>query len=82
MNHKWSGNICLNCGVSRERRTRKLLMAITTFPPYDHYKYDFLWFYWTDNINKGTFIRPECVPALRPGIGLPAHGITEDKLPF
>jgi hypothetical protein len=74
--------MCLNCGVQRKRRTRTLLMAITNFPPYNHYKYDYLWFYWTDDINKGTFIRPNCTPPLNPGVAIADHGIKEESLPF
>lgn len=53
MNHRWGNNTCINCGVTRERKTWKLLMAITNR---DHYQYGTGW--WYGEINK--FIRPDC----------------------
>lgn len=32
--------ICKACGMFRERKTFKILMAISGTPPYDHYKYE------------------------------------------
>jgi len=61
MNHKWENNICVNCGVNRERKTRSLLMAISEFPPYNHYKHEWLWFYWyPENNTVVGFNRPDC----------------------
>lgn len=57
MTHRWNNNTCIHCGISRERRTETLLMAITDFPPYNHYRYQVKWWYG----NKHGFKRPDCI---------------------
>lgn len=61
MRHKWNihGDVCLRCGLVRIRRSRALLMAITDFPPYNHYRYEQYWEYNTIEGNL-THTRPEC----------------------
>ena len=67
MNHRWhdayskDNKYCRRCGVHRERRTRKILMAMVNHPPWEVYKYESLWWYWfgTD-IKSGSFKRPNC----------------------
>jgi hypothetical protein len=61
MNHKWNiqKDVCLRCGVVRERKTSKLLMAITDFPPYNHYLYEQYFLYHTLDGNVTTK-RPDC----------------------
>ena len=61
MNHKWNVNkdVCLRCGIVRIRRSKRFLMSITDFPPYDHYLYEQ---YWEYNTIDGNLItkRPDC----------------------
>lgn len=56
MNHRWANNTCINCGVTRERKTWKLLMGIVNHPPWNVYKYGTAW--WYGEVNK--FKRPDC----------------------
>ncbi len=58
--HSWVGNMCCKCGVLRERRTIKLRMAITSTPPYDHYKYESKMAYLPPRQSEWTFKRPDC----------------------
>lgn len=56
MNHRWKDNTCIHCGLTRERKTQKLLMAITNNPPFNHYRYEVKWWY-------GEYLgynRPDC----------------------
>lgn len=53
MNHRWVNNTCINCGVTRERKSWKLRRAITIR---DHYQYGTGW--WYGEVNK--FKRPDC----------------------
>ena len=57
MNHKWENDTCKNCGLNRERKTWKLLMAITGST--NHYRYGTGWWYYRVEGN-GTFARPQC----------------------
>lgn len=59
MNHRWENNVCIKCGLHRKRKTQSLLMAITNFPPYNHYKHEWLWWYYIRNKEIG-FLRPDC----------------------
>ena len=59
MNHRWENNICTKCGIKRERKTRKLHMAMVYHPPYDIYKYDTLFEYTLKN-GATTWNRPKC----------------------
>lgn len=55
--HHWKDNTCTRCGIHRQRRTWKLLMAIVGSR--DMYQYGTAMSY---NVNgKWTFKRPECV---------------------
>jgi len=62
-NHKWRKGgfpqLCTECGILRQRRTFKTLMAIVNHPPWEAYKYETKMVY-TD-INGTTVKRPECV---------------------
>jgi len=63
--HKWdkyNGDTCLKCGITRQKKTFKLLMAITYHPPYDHYKYEQKYVYTIGNgkDRRQTTERPEC----------------------
>lgn len=63
--HKWdeyNSDTCLKCGVTREKKTFKLLMAISNQPPYNHYKYEQKYVYTIGNGDKRkkTTQRPEC----------------------
>lgn len=58
MRHRWHDNTCIHCKLKRERQTWKLLMAITGFPPYNHYQYGTAMAYLVDG--KWTFKRPDC----------------------
>lgn len=61
MRHKWgNGNVCLICGVEREMRTVKLLMAIVNHPPWEAYKYERKYFYLVGK--ELTPMRPDCTP--------------------
>jgi hypothetical protein len=57
-NHRWNSDTCIKCGIKRHKKTIKYRMAITDFPPYDHYKYEQIYIY----INgEGTmYQRPNC----------------------
>lgn len=66
--HNWRKGgypqLCKNCGILRERKTFKFLMAITNTPPYDHYKYETKMVYTYGPAGPiETPIRPECVGA-------------------
>jgi hypothetical protein len=56
MNHKWQDNTCIHCGIKRERKTWRLLMAIVNHPPYNAYKYGTGWHYG----EPYKFNRPDC----------------------
>lgn len=58
MRHRWQNNVCVNCGLKRKRKGWKLRMAITDFPPYDHYLRGTDWVYYGDG--TPTFKRPDC----------------------
>lgn len=60
MNHRWKENQCIHCGIKRKRHYSKLLMAITDFPPYDHYLREMIWVFSFDG-GKWTSTRPDCV---------------------
>lgn len=55
MRHKWDGNVCVNCGIKKKRTTVKLLMAISNNPPYNHYKYESVVYYYYDGIQPIYF---------------------------
>lgn len=57
-NHRWIGETCVKCGLMRKLKTSKLLMAITSTPPYDHYKYE--QYYEYHNGIKTLLKRPDC----------------------
>lgn len=59
MNHKWVENKCINCGITREKKSWRMLMAITDTPPYDHYKYGKTYAYFFEP-KIYTFKRPDC----------------------
>ena len=56
MNHKWKDNVCVNCGISRIKRSWKLLMCIVNHPPWEVYKYGKS--FWYKEIK--SFKRPDC----------------------
>lgn len=58
MNHKWKDNICVHCGIKREMKTWKLLMAMVGSR--DYYQYGRQYYYTVNGVKKGTFKRPEC----------------------
>lgn len=58
--HRWIQNQCVKCGLLRERKTQRLLMAITNHPPYDHYIYK-QYFEYNDGFKKMDK-RPDCKP--------------------
>lgn len=65
MNHRWKDNVCVHCGIVRERKYWKLLMAITDTQPYDHYQRGVDWRYGIPNEDGVTvksigFERPDC----------------------
>ena len=57
-NHRWKDNVCVHCGCKRTRKTFKYLMAITDYPPYDHYMYEQGYIYETGE--QTTRERPFC----------------------
>lgn len=59
INHKWNkvGTVCLKCGLSREQKNEKTLMAIAGGK--DYYKYKEYWLY-TLSDGSQTRIRPNC----------------------
>ncbi len=60
MNHRWNKqDACINCGILREKRTIKTLMAITNSSPYNHYVYENKYHYLTGE-KPATIIRPNC----------------------
>jgi hypothetical protein len=56
MNHKWENNVCVNCGLTRERRYWKQLMAIVNHPPWEAYRTGVSYWYG----NRYKFNRPSC----------------------
>jgi hypothetical protein len=58
--HTWIAGTCVKCGMMRARRTVKLRMAITSTPPYDHYKYESHMAYLPYGRSEWTFKRPDC----------------------
>lgn len=62
MNHRWANNICINCGVTRERKDyRKLVNTYTVlsngvWEDRPVYQYGTGW--WYGEVNK--FNRPDC----------------------
>ena len=62
-NHKWRKGgfpqLCTKCGILRQRKTFKILMAIVNHPPWETYKYETKMTY--TNINETTVKRPECI---------------------
>ena len=67
MNHKWdSDNVCVRCGITRKKKSWRLLMAITNHPPYDHYMRGRDWHYGMPDKDYPTvkaigFKRPDCI---------------------
>ena len=57
-NHRWEDNVCIHCGCKRTKKTFKYLMAITNYPPYDHYMYEQGYVYETGE--QTTRERPFC----------------------
>lgn len=60
---KWTGEICLRCGIKREKKTFKYLIEISNTSPYNHYRYEQAYVYY---IGKGkekekTKDRPTCI---------------------
>ena len=60
---KWTGEVCLKCGIKRTKKTFKYLMAVSNTPPYDHYVYEQKYVYEIGNGKEKTKTteRPECV---------------------
>ena len=69
MNHKWRKGelpqLCERCGILRQRKTFRLLMAITDHPPYNHYLYETKIVY-TGIEMPTTTKRPECIKTNQP----------------
>lgn len=71
MKHRWiekkdgrkTYQVCLRCGVKREKEPVRALIAITQTEPFYHYRYESRWSYMIGN--RKTMIRPDC-PALEP----------------
>ena len=61
--HRWIGGQCVKCGLLRQRKTRKILMAITHHSPYDHYIYE-PYFEYNDGFKKMDK-RPGCKPNIK-----------------
>lgn len=57
-NHKWQNNVCITCGLEREKRTVKTLMAMVGSR--DIYKYEQKYFY-SRPFKSGSFERPDCL---------------------
>lgn len=62
-NHKWRKGgfpqLCTVCGILRQRRTVKTLMATVNHPPWEVYKYESKMVY--TSLNKTTIKRPKCI---------------------
>jgi hypothetical protein len=62
MNHKWKDNVCVNCGIVRERKSWKLLMA--QIGSKDYYKYGSGYYYGLPQdkvlVYGLGFKRPDC----------------------
>lgn len=56
---KWTKEICLRCGIKREKKTFKHLMAISNTPPYNHYRYEQSYVYYAGK--EKTKERPTCI---------------------
>ena len=79
-NHRWKDNICVHCGCKRTKKTFKYLMAITDFPPYDHYLYEQGYIYETGE--ETTRERPFC-PGRSNGCQRPGgFGQVGNRVPF
>lgn len=78
MRHKWQDNVCVKCHIKRKRKHWKRRMAITNFPPYDHYQHGCDMAYSNDDFKTWEFKAPECKPFCRI-CGLPGYypGCTE-----
>lgn len=68
MNHTWKPNIdkgykiiqtCARCGIMRQKKTVRHCMAIVNHPPWNVYKYEYVWHY-TDGEHPETRVRPDC----------------------
>lgn len=59
MNHKWSNNKCVHCGIQRVMKSWSLCMCVVNHKPWEVWKYGRDWFYFFIG-KKGTFKRPEC----------------------
>jgi hypothetical protein len=57
-NHNWIGNTCRKCGLLRESKTRKILMATVNHPPWDIYRYEQYHEYYDGH--EMTNKRPDC----------------------
>lgn len=59
--HKWNnGNICTRCYIHRELRYFSSLMAIVNHPPWEAWKIEMKYVYWTPGKKDHTTIRPDC----------------------
>ena len=57
--HRWMGDTCLKCGLMREKKTFKQLMAVVNHPPWEVYEYTERYVYW-NGIGNTTTKRPDC----------------------
>lgn len=57
--HRWISNTCIKCGLNRTPKTRKLLMAVVNYPPWEAYKYE-QYYEYHDGI-KTIIKRPDCI---------------------
>lgn len=61
--HKWRKGglpqLCLNCGILRDRQTFKILMAVVNHPPWNLFKYETRMVY--TNIEKTFHKAPSCI---------------------
>lgn len=61
MNHKWNkDNVCLKCHIHRELRYFSALMAVVNHPPWEAYKREMKYVYWTPGDKDYTTNRPDC----------------------
>jgi len=62
-NHKWKDNVCVNCGIRREKKEYKRWKSCGTYLSRNgiweertHYDYGIKWHYGAEH----KFIRPNC----------------------
>ena len=56
MTHRWRLNTCIHCGITRELKSWRLLMAVVDHPPYNMYQRGTSWWYGEEH----KFNRPDC----------------------